>query len=454
MAKTNKYALIQQDEGEAVFSQAKSFSYLPWLPVTTAALLFFVFSIAFGIPSTLFVYLAVLIVYSTIGVFSIFSRAFVEQQHRRLSFTPMMGIAITLLALPLCIPSSTLPSFPLSRTSSQQSHGGMVLVAANLYNSEKILPRFTASLHGLAELVGKDNIFISIYESNSDDATKSILSQFDNELTQQKIPHRIMMEDTHNHIGVQGNYDRIEFLAHVRNKVYDALDTVEGLQYKSKVTRVIWLNDIIFDPSDALKLLDTNAGNFDVACAIDHVPLGFYDTWVLRDSNLNRVKPLWPYFQDANDVMSLRRGEPIRVKSCWNGMAAFRADLLLDDRPKPFKSESKYNISWPLRFRGSGPCLASECLSIYHDLHQMLANDRDPLIYINPTVKVAYDIRTFFLYNRLSRWRIVDPWQLIWQDWISSRIFGFITDLGRKPAPCKDVLSPGFHAYETGLRHL
>lgn len=151
-------------------------------------------------------------------------------------------------------------------------------MAANLYNSDSILPRFTSSLFELAETMGDDNIFISIYESNSKDSTKAMLTMFDAELSRRNIPHHIQMEDNHNHIGLEGRFDRIKFLAQVRNKVYDALEVEPGARYKSRVSRVLWLNDIIFDSTAALQLLNTNKGDYDVACSLDFVPLGVYDT--------------------------------------------------------------------------------------------------------------------------------------------------------------------------------
>jgi alpha-1,3-mannosyltransferase len=273
MARDKEYVLLQQDENDAVARSPPIPLSLSWLPITFAGLLFVVLSAFFRLPSTLYIYLAILLTYSTMGVISIIGKALFKQQ--RLPFTPTMGIAIALLALPLCIPSP-MSSAPILRAS--RSQHGTLLVAANLYNSETILPRFTASLYELAESVGYDNLFISIYESNSEDQTKSMLSDFDVELTRRSIPHLIKMENVHNHIGVHGNFDRIAFLADVRNKVYEALDVGEGLKYKSRVDRVVWLNDVIFDSGDVLKLLDTNGGDFDVACGIDHIPLGMYDT--------------------------------------------------------------------------------------------------------------------------------------------------------------------------------
>lgn len=130
----------------------------------------------------------------------------------------------------------------------------------------------------LAKTLGQDNVFISIYESNSDDNTKALLSQFDKTLTNHSIPHRIEMASTANHIGVKGAWRRIEFLADLRNKVYNALDVAPGIEYKPRVNRVLWLNDVLFKLEDVLTLLNTNGGHYDLACGFDYVPIGFYDT--------------------------------------------------------------------------------------------------------------------------------------------------------------------------------
>lgn len=93
-----------------------------------------------------------------------------------------------------------------------------------------------------------------------------------------QIPHHIQLDDTHNHIGWEGAWSRVEFLANVRNKVYDVLDTPKGIPYKSRIKKVLWLNDIYFTPETVLRLLDTNNGKFDVACGLDYISIGIYDT--------------------------------------------------------------------------------------------------------------------------------------------------------------------------------
>ena len=391
------YELVQQhegggdEEGEAVQRRPAPTSRLPWLPLAITAICSLLLMFFFGTPSTLFVYLPFLFVYSIAGVVCLAARLLVKQ--RRLPFTPSMGVAIVLVSVSLLASHLSLTPAVRMPTRSPPPPEGVLFVAANLYNSEAILPRFTASIFELAEAVQRDKLFVSIYESNSEDSTKLILSRFGDEMTRRGIAHHIEVTDSHNHIGVQGDNDRIRFLANVRNKVYNVLDDTEaGRKVKPLIKRVLWLNDIVFDSRAALELLNTNEARYDVACGLDFVPLGLYDTWVTRDLSLKRLKPLWPYFEDTADVERLRRGELIPVSSCWNGIAAFNADWLLDGRPQPFSSnvsDPPSSATWPLRFRASERCLSSECLLINYDMHLLLAHQRRPEIYVNPLVRVG-----------------------------------------------------------------
>lgn len=125
-------------------------------------------------------------------------------------------------------------------------------------------------------------------------------------------------------------------------------------------------------------------------------------SWVTRDLEGNRVKPLWPYFQQERDVRLLKERHPIHVDSCWNGVAAFDARWFIDDQPPalprkitPSKEEkrdmiqtSPAAISLPLRFRSSRLCLSSECLLISLDMHRSL-NPQRPLVFMNPVVTVG-----------------------------------------------------------------
>lgn len=103
----------------------------------------------------------------------------------------------------------------------------------------------------------------------------------------------------------------------------------------------------------------------------------------MRDVDGLRPTPLWPYFKRGQDVASLRRGEPIPVNSCWNGITVFDAKWFL---PNP-KTDSNLTTSpslddSPVRFRTHSECLVSECLLPSYDIH--LRSKQRPLIFVNP----------------------------------------------------------------------
>lgn len=68
--------------------------------------------------------------------------------------------------------------------------------------------------------------------------------------------------------------------------------------------------------------MQTRSGHYAAACALDFaVPHQFYDTFALRDSMGRPAASLgYPYFAAGQSRRSLLRGEPVPVKSCWNGM--------------------------------------------------------------------------------------------------------------------------------------
>lgn len=85
--------------------------------------------------------------------------------------------------------------------------------------------------------------------------------------------------------GVQ-RLKRISFLAEVRNSALRPLHNASSPAHAIKFDKLLYLNDIIFDPVDAANLLfstnlDQNTGKtkYLAACAVDFInPFKFYDT--------------------------------------------------------------------------------------------------------------------------------------------------------------------------------
>ena len=317
-----------------------------------------------------------------------------------------------------------------------------VFIASNLYNSEEILPTYTSSLKGLITQLGSGNVFVSIYESHSKDQTKSMLAQFDQDLERMNVSRRILSDDRDVRKGkfISSVQDRIEFLANVRNiAMQPLLDAASGAE---KFTHVLWVNDLVFTPQDALNLLHTNDARYDQACAMDFIGNGFYDTWVVRDAQGDTLKRQWPYWKRDQDVESMREARPFAVNSCWNGITAFDAkwfypsNTSVSSSPAWQGDDGDGPLQLPLKFRSSATCLSSECQLVSYDIHRALYPAR-PTILINPAVKVAYNHRHYFLFNSLIPSPILRPWRIVWRDWIGYRLFGWATEGGRWANECQ-----------------
>lgn len=73
------------------------------------------------------------------------------------------------------------------RSSSQSGRGNLrnekVFIAANIINEDLIRGSWSASLLSLVELLGQDNVFVSIYENDSGNGTSSALQDLRSQLS-------------------------------------------------------------------------------------------------------------------------------------------------------------------------------------------------------------------------------------------------------------------------------
>lgn len=280
-----------------------------------------------------------------------------------------------------------------------------VFLAASLYDRDGQLARgqWGVQLLELVNLLGEQNVFVSIYENDSGEDGRSALRELE-----QQIPSRksIVFDD---HLDLNGlpavtipggekRVKRIEYLAQVRNMALKPLEA----DPKSRYDKLLYLNDILFDPLDALQLLFSTNANADgvsqyrAACAVDFDnPFKFYDTYATRDlQGYSMGLPFYPWFSTAGSGESrkdvLQGKDAVRVRSCWGGMVAFDA--------KYFQASSSTNTT-PVRFRAGQDLFweASECCLIHADIQDPQTNVdeiTDTGIYMNPYVRVAYDHRT------------------------------------------------------------
>jgi hypothetical protein len=206
---------------------------------------------------------------------------------------------------------------------------------------------------------------------------------------------------------------RIAYLAEVRNSALQPLNTILASGSTETPTapnarhfdKLLFLNDVVFDPKDAADLLfATNMGpdgktQYDAACAMDFINgFKFYDTFALRDNEAFRPGiPFFPWFTNAGRAESfhdvMRETDAVRVKSCWGGMVAFEA--------KWFQSQELRDDLQPLQFRYEEGLFwdASECCLIHADLDELVKKSDASIpgsrTFVNPFIRVAYDAKSF-----------------------------------------------------------
>ncbi|OJJ98602.1 hypothetical protein ASPACDRAFT_79468, partial [Aspergillus aculeatus ATCC 16872] len=257
-----------------------------------------------------------------------------------------------------------------------------IFIAAILYDPEGTIAggRWGESLLQLIDLLGEDNVFLSIYENDSSGQGEQALRHLEDRVAcNNSIQSDLHLDlSTFPRVTVPGGAQRVkrtDYLAELRNRALRPLDDPAAQPYD----RILYLNDVIFDPIDAVQLLfSTNAANasdgvarYRAACAVDFInPFKFYDTYATRDSE----------------------GYGIGLQfypCCWGGMVAFNATYFQrPDRPVRFRADSD------LFYDGS------ECCIIHADLQDPPAAARvddltDSGVYMNPYVRTAYTERSF-----------------------------------------------------------
>lgn len=190
--------------------------------------------------------------------------------------------------------------------------GEKIFIAASLYDPQGqiVSGAWGQSVLRLIDLLGPENCFLSIYESDSGPPGALALQELESDL---RCDHRLVSEDTvswndtariplpDGELGIK----RIAYLAQARNRALEPLDTPSSRSYD----KILYLNDVVFDPVEAAQLLFfTNSGNYRAACALDFIdPFKFYD---ICDS---RRRGLQPRSSDISLVLQCRtRPQPAR----------------------------------------------------------------------------------------------------------------------------------------------
>jgi hypothetical protein len=156
------------------------------------------------------------------------------------------------------------PTRRAAPSSLQPSRRDRVFIASIHRNSEPILrAHWNDAVIALARYFGPKNVFVSIYESGSQDNTKDVLKDLDVELGKIDVARKIILDMTVDEQVAEishappeeeegwifTNRGRIELrriphLAKTRNKAMEPLEAEADLG--RKYDTVIWLNDVFF----------------------------------------------------------------------------------------------------------------------------------------------------------------------------------------------------------------
>ncbi|CAK7270330.1 hypothetical protein SEPCBS57363_004045 [Sporothrix epigloea] len=320
-----------------------------------------------------------------------------------------------------------------------------VFISVSLYDKDGHLAggEWGESLIELVRLLGPSNVFVSIYENDSNRRSATALDHlrrllpcrnvvvYDDHVSLDPFP-RVTMPD-----GTQ-RIKRLAYLAEMRNRALRPLNTLDGVG-GTVFDRVLFLNDVAFRPMDAAQLLfstnvvDPEDGRAEYlsACALDYkTPFLFYDLYAQRDAEgFSSGLPIFPFFSDAGQGLSradmLAQKDAVRVQSCWGGMVATDARYIQHRNSSllnpDFQEISRHvvdpvhpiGVSAPLRFRYEPEIFfdACECCLLLADISRAASVARVPAsrtgVFVNPYVRVAYDKTT------LRRLRIVQRWETL-----------------------------------------
>lgn len=169
------------------------------------------------------------------------------------------------------------------------------LIAANLYNSEAVLPSLIKALHYVLVFMDPSRFHISIYENGSSDNTPLQLYLFSQLLNHIGVGYTIISDPAP---GGFPPYARIPTLAKYRNILLEPLVNATDGAGGEAFDRVLFLNDVHICPADLLEILfQHEVQEADISCGMDWktlkipefetnpdgYPLLFYDVWIARD---------------------------------------------------------------------------------------------------------------------------------------------------------------------------
>jgi alpha-1,3-mannosyltransferase len=197
-----------------------------------------------------------------------------------------------------------------------------VFTAINFWNNEHVLPTFFQEFPAVVEKLGREHVYVSIYENGSEDKTPEMLQlctsprhisiyiplmlsivlyavlgvvwsgrcrtryAVSDMLTLMNVSHTVVSRGR-NEYSHKENGHRINVLAALRNAAMEPLlSGTAARALGAPLDDVLWINDVFHCAADVLEVVYQRVvQGADQACAVDWAGWGdhvIYDRWVLR----------------------------------------------------------------------------------------------------------------------------------------------------------------------------
>ncbi|KAF3214766.1 hypothetical protein TWF106_008935 [Orbilia oligospora] len=289
-----------------------------------------------------------------------------------------------------------------------QKSNASYFIAASFWNNEPVLDHWTREMTSLIEVLGPQNVYLSLTENDSEDNTASKLLHYARKLTKMQVQHSLNI--TRELRGYPSNMPweniphRMAYMANLRNGALQPL-----YENNTPFRTLVLMNDVVFHHTDVLKLIIASNGKT-MACSVDMDGATLYDQWVLRDSCGRATTGFWPFFMDSKDRAVVRRGGVLDVGTCWNGIVALDADPFLNTT---LRREGSWNGD-PLRFPQPPGCIISECALLPLTL---INQTSDPIVVMDSSVVVAYTVHWWNYYAVWLRMPVVRLWMRVFEEW-------------------------------------
>jgi Cryptococcal mannosyltransferase 1 len=144
-----------------------------------------------------------------------------------------------------------------------QNYHGKIFITSLHWNNENILQRWSEELLKLVEVLGRENVFVNIFESGSWDASKTLLQSLDRDLEDMGVARNITLgENTHEEfVARRPNAEegwvktgrgkeemrRIPYLARLRNQGLSELERL--VEQGERFGKVLFLGDVVYSVS-------------------------------------------------------------------------------------------------------------------------------------------------------------------------------------------------------------